>query len=486
MKFNIIFYGIGTVLKYLGILFLLPIVCAVCFKENHAIAPYLVTSLVSSALGFLMTTKKVEEKEINSTNKKEALTLVFFIWLLFGVLCTIPYFFYDFSVPNALFEAVSGITTTGATIISDFSLYPKSLFFYRSLTQWLGGMGIIVLFIAILPQFAVAGRNMFYGEMTGPVEDKITPRIRYSASWLWGLYVLFTFIEVLLLKFVCGINLYDSICTAFSTLSSGGFSPQAQSIAAYGDWKVTFIVLVFMFIAGANFLLQYKIFIKRKPEAFLKSEEFKVYLGLILILSLAIFLILIIKTHMDAPNALLHSFFQTVSIITTTGFASCDYSSWNIDAKIILFLLMFTGACAGSTSGGFKIIRWIFVYKYLKNEISKIIHPQAIYPIKIEGKTIGEDTKGQLVAFVIFYFAIFGISTFLVALIEHNTTVALTGSIAMLGNVGPAFGPLHPFGNYAELSVATKFIFIFNMLIGRLELIPFLALLHPDLWHKRG
>lgn len=486
MKFNIIFYGIGTVLKYLGILFLLPIICAVCFKENHAILPYVAASLISSALGFLMTVKKVEEKEINSTNKKEALTLVFFIWLLFGVLCTIPYFFYGFSVPNALFEAVSGITTTGATIISDFSQYPKSLFFYRSLTQWLGGMGIIVLFIAILPQFAVAGRNMFYGEMTGPVEDKITPRIRYSASWLWGLYILFTFVEVLLLKFVCGINFYDSICTAFSTLSSGGFSPQAQSIAAYGDWKVTLIVLVFMFIAGVNFLLQYKIFIKKKPEAFLKSEEFKVYIGLIFTLSLIVFAILMLKTNMQTPSAILHSFFQTVSIITTTGFASCDYGSWNIDAKIILFLLMFTGACAGSTSGGFKIIRWIFVFKYLKNEISKIIHPQAVYPIKIEGTSVAEDTKGQLVAFVIFYFAIFGISTFLVALIEHNTTVALTGSIAMLGNVGPAFGPLNPFGNYSELAVATKFIFIFNMLIGRLELIPFLALLHPDLWHKRG
>ena len=486
MKFNIIFYGIGTVLKYLGILFLLPIICAICFGEMGAILPYVVASLVSSALGFLMTTKKVEEKEINSTNKKEALTLVFFIWLLFGILCTIPYFFFGFSIPNALFEAVSGITTTGATIISDFSQYPKSLFFYRSLTQWLGGMGIIVLFIAILPQFAVAGRNMFYGEMTGPVEDKITPRIRYSASWLWGLYILFTFVEVLLLRFVCKVNLFDSICTAFSTLSSGGFSPQAQSIAAYGDWKVTLIVLIFMLIAGANFLLQYKIFIKRKPEAFLKSEEFKVYIGIIIFLALVVFGILMFKGDFEAPSAFLHSLFQIVSIITTTGFASCDYSLWNIDAKIILFLLMFTGACAGSTSGGFKIIRWIFVWKYLKNEISKIIHPQAVYPIKIEGTSVSEDTKGQLVAFIIFYFAIFGISTFLVALIEHNTTIALTGSIAMLGNVGPAFGPLHPFGNYSELAVATKYIFIFNMLIGRLELIPFLALLHPDMWHRRG
>ena len=264
MRINILLNAIGLVLKYAGIFLLLPVIIAVIFKENSAILPFVTAFIISEVLGFTLTIKKAEEKELNSTNKKEALAIVFFAWLIFGLVCAIPYLFFNFSIINAIFEAISGITTTGSTVVSDFANLPKALFFYRSMSQWLGGMGIIVLFIAVLPQFSVAGRQMFFGEAPVPIEEKITPRIRSSASWLWSIYLLLTILEILLLVFWGKLDIFNSICTAFSTLSSGGFSPMPNSIMDYASNKITIIVMIFMFITGMNFLLQYKFFIQKK------------------------------------------------------------------------------------------------------------------------------------------------------------------------------------------------------------------------------
>ena len=263
MRINILLNAIGLVLKYAGIFLLLPVIIAVIFKENSAILPFVTAFIISEVLGFTLTIKKAEEKELNSTNKKEALAIVFFAWLIFGLVCAIPYLFFNFSIINAIFEAISGITTTGSTVVSDFANLPKALFFYRSMSQWLGGMGIIVLFIAVLPQFSVAGRQMFFGEAPVPIEEKITPRIRSSASWLWSIYLLLTILEILLLVFWGKLDIFNSICTAFSTLSSGGFSPMPNSIMDYASNKITIIVMIFMFITGMNFLLQYKFFIQK-------------------------------------------------------------------------------------------------------------------------------------------------------------------------------------------------------------------------------
>lgn len=481
MRINILLNAIGLVLKYAGIFLLLPVIIAVIFKENSAILPFVTAFIISEVLGFTLTIKKAEEKELNSTNKKEALAIVFFAWLIFGLVCAIPYLFFNFSIINAVFEAISGITTTGSTVVSDFANLPKALFFYRSMSQWLGGMGIIVLFIAVLPQFSVAGRQMFFGEAPVPIEEKITPRIRSSATWLWSIYLLLTILEILLLVFWGKLDIFNSICTAFSTLSSGGFSPMPNSIMDYASNKITIIVMIFMFITGMNFLLQYKFFIQKKFSSVLKSEEFKIYFAIVFTIGLSVALILFFQEHLTFKKALLDGYFQTISIITTTGFSNTNYVNWPYCAKLLLFILMFTGACAGSTSGGPKIIRLVFIHKYLKTEISKIIHPTAIYPIKLEGKATPDDVKTQFLGFILFYIAIYVVSVFLVAIIENNTHVAIFGSITTLGNVGAGFGE-----NYTSLNPFTKIIFSFNMLIGRLELIPFLALLHPDLWHKRG
>jgi trk system potassium uptake protein TrkH len=381
---------------------------------------------------------------------------------------------------NALFEAVSGITSTGATILTTFNL-PKAVFFWRSMSQWLGGMGIIVLFIAILPQFAVAGRQMFFAEAPGPTEDKMTPRIRHTATALWGLYVVYTVIEIILLK-IAGMPLFDAFCNSFASISGGGFSPNPLSIHGYNSQIIKWIIIVFMFLAGTNFALMYNALTRRNLPAMLKNDEFRLYFLLIFLFSVCISLILYFQNHYHFFEAVTDGVFQTISIMVTAGFASADYEQWTSGAKILLFVLMFIGGCAGSAAGGLKIVRVAFIIKYLKNEIAKILHPNAVFPIKLDKTTVPQETGQQLIAFIIFYYVVFAVSAFFITIIENDGIVGLTGSITTLGNVGPGFGFLGPMGNFDVLRPASKIICIFNMLVGRLELIPFLAMLHPDFW----
>ena len=482
MRYNIVSNIIGSNLRYIGVVLLTPILFALAYKELNHTLPFVCASLISILLGFVFTLPKVLEKDIDSVKKPEALSGVFFSWVFFALVCAIPYLFYDFSLTNAVFESVSGITTTGATVINDYTIYPKTLFFYRSMTQWLGGMGIVVLFIAVLPKFSVAGRQMFSAESPGPVEEKITPRIRHTASWLWVMYISLTVAQIILLK-LCGMDFYNAVCNSMSTVSTGGLSPNAQSIMGYHNSKITLIILIFMFLSGANFILQYKVFIQRKWRELLKSEEFFTYLCLTIFFSFTIAFFVQLSHSGSFINNLLDSAFNTVSIMTSTGFASCDFIKWSADAKTMLFVAMFASACAASTSGGLKIIRWIFLFKYIKREVAKIIHPSAVYPIKLEGKAVSTDVAQQMMAFCVFYFFIFALSSFAVCLIEKNPALALSGSISALGNIGPGLSiKIGPMASFDCLALPTKWIFIFNMLIGRLELVPFLALLHKDLW----
>ena len=297
-----------------------------------------------------------------------------------GLLAAIPYLFFGISPLDALFEATSGITTTGATILTTFD-YPKTLFFWRSLTQWLGGMGIIVLFIAILPQFAVAGRQMFFAETPGPTEDKFTPRIKNTASALWIVYAGLTVICTICL-WLAGLPVYDSICNSMSTMSAGGFSPNSLSTYGYHSNLINWIIIIFMFIAGSSFVLQSRVVTKRKLSLFWKSEEFKVYAISMLVLSGLLCLALCLKQHYSLFHSITASFYQVLSLATSTGSASEDFSLWSYDAKVFLFLTMFISSCSGSAGGGLKITRWILIFKYMKNELYKILHPKAVLAVK--------------------------------------------------------------------------------------------------------
>ncbi len=481
MRLAYVSEALGLVLKSIAVVILVPCLVALYYKEYNAILPFVVASVVSLILGVLMDRTNTTVDKLNDVKKTEALFIVSFAWILFGCVAAIPYLFFKIPILNALFEAVSGITTTGASILDNLSIYPKTMLFWRSFTQWLGGMGIIVLFIAVLPQFAVAGRQMFSAEVPGPTEDKITPRIRFTANALWKIYATLTVIEIIVLKLL-GMPMFDAVCTSLSTLAAGGFSPQGDSVATYGSSAIMWVVAIFMFLAGTSFAMQYRVVLKRNPLLFFHDEEFRFYASIILIFTVLVAASLILNTHYHFYEAIKHAFFNVISIITSTGFASADYLKWDMDAKLLLFILMFVGGCAGSTAGGLKVVRVLFVFKYLKREISKILHPNAVLNIKINKMVFPDEVSKQIIGFVLFYLVVFAASAILITIIENNYVIGATSAITSLGNTGPVFGLITPYASCNSLHDGSKIIFMINMIVGRLELIPFLAMLHPDFW----
>lgn len=482
MRLNYLANGIGYTMFYTGIVLLAPVIVGLFYREFDSVLPFVVTAIASLVLGLILRkcTNASMPDNMNDIKKSEALFIVAFTWVIFSLIGCVPYLFFGLTPVNAVFEAVSGITTTGATVLTHFD-YPHSFFFWRSFTQWLGGLGIIVLFIAILPQFAVAGRQMFFAETPGPTEDKITPRIKNTASALWKVYLGLTLIEIICLIWA-GMPKFDAVCNSLSTLSAGGFSPNPDSIIGYHNTAVTWIVLVFMFMAGISFNLQYKV-ITGKPLLIFKNEEFRVYFFMVLIMSGLIAISLFYHNNLNFMDNIRNALFQVVSVTTSSGFASVDFERWNFTPKILLFIVMFMGACASSAGGGIKIARWLVVFKSMKSEVVKILHPNAIVNIKIDDKTVAPETSRQIVVFVFFYFLIFGLSAVLLSIIEQNGSVGLSSAIASLGNVGPSVTTLTgPLGNYDHLHYSSKIIFIVNMLVGRLELIPFMVMLNKDFW----
>lgn len=481
MRLTYIFTSLVLVLRCIALIILAPVAVAFYYRDWASSLPFFGASLLCIVLSFLFRRKSDTFESLNDIKKSEALCVVVLSWLCFSFIGMLPYIYFGLSPLNSLFESVSGITTTGATILTHFD-YPKTMFFWRSMSQWLGGMGIIVLFIAVLPQFAVAGRQMFFAEAPGPTEDKITPRIRHTASAVWTIYLIVTLIEILLLR-IAGMPLFDAFCNSFSTLAGGGFSPNALSIMGYHSNIICWIMIFFMFIAGVNFALIYKVYLNKKPSLLLKNEEFCTYAGIVLVFSTIIALLLYFNKEYHLFDAITAGFFQVNSILLTAGFASVDFAQWQLNAQMFLFCLFFIGACSGSAGGGMKVVRLLFLFKYLRRELSKILHPNAVYPLKINKNIVPVEVIQQIIGFIFFYFLIFGFSAFVMTILENNAIVGVTGSITTLGNVGPGFGILGPMGTFDVLHPVSKALCIFNMLVGRLELIPFLAVLHPDFWN---
>ena len=483
MRINYLANAIGLILKYIGFVILIPIAVALIYRDYISILPFFTAGIVSIATGhalrkFVKDAYKIEN--INDIKKSEALFTVAVSWILFGIISGLPFLFYGLSPVDALFESVSGITTTGATILSDYN-YPATFFFWRSLTQWLGGLGIIVLFIAILPQFAVAGRQMFFAEAPGPTEDKITPRIKNTASILWKIYTVLTILNALLLYWA-GMPVFDSVCNALSTVAAGGFSPNSLSIAGYNSNIITWITTLFMFLAGASFIFQYKVFTQRKPSLLFKNEEFRIYFWFVIIISLVLSVSLHFNMHFGVWDSITHAFFNISTLISSTGFCSDDFIHWDYVSKVLLFTSMLFGSCASSAGGGLKVMRWLLVFKIMKAEMMKILHPKAVFDIKISDYSVPKDVLYQTLMFVSFYFAIIAISAFLLAIVEKNTVTAITGAVSALGNIGPGFGAIGPLASFEPLHWFSKVILIVDMFVGRLELIPFLVLFQKDLW----
>ena len=376
-------YTFSLAMMYFSIVLLIPIIVALIYQETHAILPFIIAGGTSLTLG--ATLRKLvrgtsQIKSVNDIKKSEGLCVVTFCWIFASIFAMIPYLFFGLSPIDALFEATSGITATGATILTHFD-FPKTLFFWRSFTQWLGGMGIIVLFIAILPQFAIAGRQLFFAEAPGPTEDKLTPRIKNTASSLWKIYFGMTILAIILLK-IFGLGWYDAICHSFSCVSGGGFSPNSDSLIGFSFpilWTITF----FAFFAGASYNLQYQAWSKFNPFVMFKSEEFKTYISIVAILGILLCTSLFIHSNYDLQNSLTHAFFQISSVISSTGFCSVDFANWDYTSQALLFIAMLAGSCARSAGGGIKIMRWLLIFKIMKTELAKILHPKAIFNIKI-------------------------------------------------------------------------------------------------------
>ena len=483
MRITYLAYTFSLAMLYFSMVLAMPIIVAFIYQEFNAILPFLTASL--SALLFSFGLKKLvkgvsEIKSINDIKKSEGLCVVTFCWIFAGLFASIPYLFFGFTPANAFFEATSGITATGATILTHFD-YPHSLFFWRAFTQWLGGMGIIVLFIAILPQFAIAGRQLFFAEAPGPTEDKFTPRIKNTASSLWKVYFGMTLLAIVLFK-LNGMDIFESVCHSFSAVSGGGFSPNSKSFIEYSN-SIMWILCFFMFFAGTSYNLQYKVWAKLNPILLFKNEEFKTYFLIFGILGIILAGSLFIHLNYSFTDSAVHSFFQIASVMSTSGFCSVDFAEWDYTSKAILFVAMLAGSCASSAGGGIKIMRWMLIFKIMKTEMSKILHPKAVFNIKIGKYSVPKDVLYQTLMFVFFYTAIVITSGLFISVLEENTLVGITGTISSVGNIGPGLGHIiGPLGSYDGLKDISKLILSLDMYIGRLELIPFLVLFQKDLW----
>ena len=483
MRISYLAYSFSLTIMYFSIVLLIPIVVALYYQEYNSVLPF----LIAGALAFFVsvTLKKIfpgvdKIKSINDIKKSEGLCVVTFSWIFAGILAAIPYLFFGISPIDALFEATSGITTTGSTILTHFD-YPHAIFFWRSFTQWLGGMGIIVLFIAILPQFAIAGRQLFFAEAPGPTEDKFTPRIKNTAAALWKVYAGLTIVEIVFLKFA-GMSGFEALCNSLASISGGGLSPNSLSIIGFSN-TVLWVTTFFMFFAGVSFNLQYRAWTKFNPLILLKNEEFRVYLGFVVIISSALSISLFYNMHFGIGESITHAFFNISTLISSTGFCSDDFVHWDYVSKVLLFTSMLFGSCASSAGGGLKVMRWLLVFKIMKSEMVKILHPKAVFDIKINDYSVPKDILYQTLMFVSFYFAIIAISAFLLGIIEKDTVTAITGAVSALGNIGPGFGNIGPLASFEPLHWFSKIILIIDMFVGRLELIPFLVLFQKDLWN---
>ena len=449
-------------------------------------------AIVTMLVGVLaMFYTRGHKKEVK---RKEGYIIVTGGWLVMSFSGMLPYIFSD-SIPNianAFFETVSGYTTTGASVVDDIEALPEGILFWRSLTHWIGGMGIIVLAIAILPLLGIGGMQLFSAEAPGPAGDKLHPRITDTAKRLWYIYVTYTVAETILLK-IAGMSFFDAINHSLATLSTGGFSTKNASMAYWNnDPIIQYIVILFMFLAGSNFVLSYFAF-KGKIQRVLQDEEFKFYGIFVAFSTIVAALVIYFKANVPisdfhpmvwgaAESSFRHSLFQVLTVITTTGFVSADFTNWTPFLTVFFFGLMFLGGCAGSTAGGIKVMRHLLIIKNGLLEFKRALHPNAIIAVRYNNKTVKEQIVYNIIGFFVLYMLLFIIGALVLGFIGLDYESAIGGAASSLGNVGPALGSLNPVSNYNGLPELGKWWCGFLMLAGRLELFTVLILLTPYFW----
>ena len=479
VNIKLIIRALGFLLLVEGIAMLFALLVALV-HQGPDIRSFEISSSVCIALGLLFVF--ATQNASKDIGKREGFTIVTLVWIVFSFFGSIPYILSD-SIPdftNAFFESISGFTTTGSSILNNIEELPQGILFWRSMTQWLGGMGIIVLSLAILPIFGIGGMQLYAAEVPGPVPDKLSPKIRQTAKALWGIYLLFTVSEFFLL-WIGGMTPFDAICHSFTTMATGGFSTKQTSIAHWDSPFIQYVIIFFMMLAGTNFSLSYCALTGRFRKI-VRDEEFKYYLIFILIFVVLIFTGLIFTAQIGVEKAFRDALFQVVSIITTTGYATADYILWHPFLIVLIFALFFFGGSAGSTGGGIKIMRIVILLKNSYYELKRMVHPHAVIPVRFNKHTVDAKIVTNVLAFFIIYFIIFIFSTILFAIIEDDLPSSMGAVATCLGNIGPGLGNVGPAENFMHVPTVGKWFLSFLMLLGRLELFTVLVLFSRSFW----
>ena len=460
----------GSFLKYFAVAYIFPLCAAIYYGEDNWHI-YLYALLLTLGVGLIL---EFGLKTTRDIERADGFTIVAFTWLLICLFGTLPYVFLGLGFLDAFFEAMSGFTTTGATILQVVEELPKSALLWRSFTNWLGGMGVIALFVAILPRLGVGGSQLFDREFPSPLPERIRPRFSTAARLLWGIYVAFTAAQIALLYFLARLPLFDSICISFSTLSTGGFTPTTANIAvAYASPLAEYIIMVFMFLGGMSFIVHYHVL--RGNWKALKDDEFRLY---VIIAAAAIILLIAAQGFTSYRDEM----FQAISIMTTTGFVTADFGSWHSGARIVLLALMFIGACGGSTAGGIKVVRILTLMKHTGVMMRKTIFPNAVIPLKYNRKPLPEGIVRDIISFFFLYVLVALVASVVLCFLGLNVETAISAVAATLGNVGPGLGEVGPAFSYAWLPDAAKAILIMCMWFGRLELFTVFMIFSPRFW----
>ena len=491
IDFLVVLGVLGAFIFFMGFALLLPAIIDLIYGDEtwHSF-------LFSAAIAFVVGGALwYSFKPQNELRIREGFLIVSLTWLSLSLVGALPFIISGIlpSFTDAVFETMSGLTTTGSTILGGTTSdgfanpqiedIPKSFLFWRSLAHWLGGMGIIVLSLAILPLLGIGGMQLFQAESPGPTADKLTPRVQETAKLLWGVYVAFTFAEFILLWLHPSMDWFEAINHAFATMATGGFSTKNASVEAFNSVYVDWVIIIFMFIAGINFAMHFRL-IQGDQKSFFKNREIRFYTLITLIGITVTTLSLWVINNYSILDALRYGAFQVVSVITTTGFGTDDYQVWNSIGAFFLFLLFFTGGCAGSTGGGIKMIRWMILIRNTAREIKQIIHPKAILPVRIGDQAINRNIQQTVLSFFILYIFIFALGAFAISLFGYDIMSSIGASIAAIGNIGPGWGDFGPTDNFAELPYLGKWILIMLMMVGRLEIFTVLIIFSPSFWKQ--
>ena len=481
IRFGTVINNIGKLILLVDFTLFLPLLVSLFSGKTNTL-DFLYTIIITSIVGGLCV---VFAKPQGNIRAKEIYLIVTVGWILVSILGSLPYAFAgvfpDYS--SAFFETMSGFTTTGSTAFTDVEVLSQEILLWRSMTQWLGGLGVVVLFVAILSQVSTGGQSMLRAELSGPYQEKLTSHIKDSAMILWKIYSILTIILILLLL-LGGMSLFDAVCHSFSTMATGGFSTRNASVAAFNSPYIEWVITIFMFLAGVSYPLYYKAVVNRSLKQIFKNEEFRLYVCITVLASLFIFINLVLYWDGTTSEKLRHAFFNLLSMLTTTGFASDNFDVWPAASHVLLMCIMMIGACYSSTSGSIKMGTYLLSYKTLRVQMFRLLHPRALVEIKVNNKVVPERTALKVNQFFILFFVVMFLGAISLSMTGLTFAEAFTGSMTAITNSGPAMGRLGASGNFSEVTAAGKWIMSFLMLGGRLELYTVLVIFTRDFWRQ--